>query len=148
MRKAVRERLPFCRILFTAHIRTARHFSGRNLHRNQTLWVSFALTTSTGYKIFLGGDGGYGPHFKEIGNEFGGFDLALLEDGQYDMAWRYIHMMPEETLQAAADLQARHFLPVHNSKFCISNHDWDAPLRTITSIAGQAHPRILTPVIG
>ncbi len=57
-------------------------------------------------------------------------------------------MMPEETLQAAADLQARHFLPVHNSKFCISNHDWDAPLRTITSIAGQAHPRILTPVIG
>jgi len=133
---------------FTAHIRTARHFSGRNLHRNQTLWVSFALITSTGYKIFLGGDGGYGPHFKEIGDEFSGFDLALLEDGQYDMAWKYIHMMPEETLRAANDLRARHFLPVHNSKFCISNHDWDAPLRTITSIAGQAHPRILTPMIG
>jgi len=133
---------------FTAHIRTARHFSGRNLHRNQTLWVSFALITSTGYKIFLGGDGGYGPHFREIGDEFGGFDLALLEDGQYDTAWKYIHMMPDETLRAANDLRATHFLPVHNSKFCISNHDWDAPLRTITSIAGQAHPRILTPMIG
>ena len=133
---------------FTAYIRTARNFSGRNLHRNRTRWVSFALKTSSGYKIFLGGDGGYGPHFKEIGDEFDGFDLALLEDGQYDMAWRYIHMMPKETLQAANDLRAVHFLPVHNSKFCISNHNWDAPLRSITSIAGKTHPRILTPIIG
>lgn len=133
---------------FTTYIRTARHFSGRDLHRNQTLWVSFALKTSSGYKIFLGGDGGYGPHFKEIGSEFEGFDLALLEDGQYNEAWRLIHMMPEQTLQAANDLQAKHFFPVHNSKFCISTHDWDAPLRTITSIAGLEHSRILTPVIG
>jgi L-ascorbate metabolism protein UlaG (beta-lactamase superfamily) len=133
---------------FTAHIRTARHFSGRDLHRNQTLWVSFALKTSTGYKVFLGGDGGYGPHFKDIGNEFGGFDLALLEDGQYDKAWAYVHMMPEETLKAAEDLRATHIFPVHNSKFCISNHDWDAPLRTITSAAGRLRPRILTPMIG
>jgi hypothetical protein len=56
-----------------------------------------------------------------------GFDLALLEDGQYDKAWRYIHMMPEETLRAADDLRAIHLVPVHNSKFCIANHDWDAP---------------------
>lgn len=133
---------------FAAYIRTARHFSGRNLHRNQTLWVSFALKTSAGYKIFLGGDGGYGPHFREIGNEFDGFDLALLEDGQYDIAWKYIHMMPEETLRAADDLRAVHLFPVHNSKFCISNHDWDAPLRAITLIAGKTRPRILTPVIG
>ena len=133
---------------FTTYIRTARHFSGRDLHRNQTLWVSFALRTSSGYKIFLGGDGGYGPHFKQIGAEFDGFDLAVLENGQYNEAWRSIHMMPEQTLQAADDLRATHFIPVHNSKFCISNHDWDAPLRTITSIAGTRRSRILTPVIG
>ena len=133
---------------FIAYIRTARHFSGRNLHRNQTLWVSFAIRTSTGYKMLLGGDGGYGPHFKEIGQEFGGFDLALLEDGQYDEAWKFIHMMPGQTLRAADDLNATHFFPVHNSKFCISNHEWDAPLRTITSLAGTARPRILTPIIG
>ena len=47
-------------------------------------------------------------------------------------------MMPDETLRAAEDLRATHFLSVHNSKFCISNHDWDTPLRTITSIAGSA----------
>lgn len=133
---------------FIASIRTARHFSGRTLRRNQSLWISVALKTSSGYKIFLGGDGGYGPHFQQIGKEFGGFDLAMLENGQYDRGWRYIHMMPEETLRAAQDLGARHFFPVHNSKFCICNHDWDAPLKTITSLAGDERPRMLTPMIG
>ncbi len=64
------------------------------------------------------------------------------------MALICLSYMSEETLQAVAGLRARHFLPTQNLKFCISNHDWDAPLRTITSIAGQAHPRILPPVIG
>lgn len=133
---------------FTAHILPARHFSGRALQRNMTLWASFALQTSRGYKIYLGGDGGYGPHFKEIGEQFGYFDLAVLENGQYDPSWKYIHMMPEETLQAAKDIRASLILPVHNSKFCISNHDWDAPLRSITSSAGQMRPMLITPLIG
>jgi hypothetical protein len=57
-------------------------------------------------------------------------------------------MMPEETLQAGYDLQASLVFPVHNSKFCIANHDWDAPLRTITSIDSQMRPALITPVIG
>jgi L-ascorbate metabolism protein UlaG (beta-lactamase superfamily) len=133
---------------FTAHVLPARHFSGRGLRRNSTLWASYALQTPSGYKIYLGGDSGYGPHFKEIGKRFSGFDLAILENGQYDRAWKYIHMMPDETLQAGYDLQASLVFPVHNSKFCIANHDWDAPLRTITSIDSQMRPALITPVIG
>jgi L-ascorbate metabolism protein UlaG (beta-lactamase superfamily) len=135
---------------FTAHVLPARHFSGRALRRNSTLWASasYALQTPSGSKIYLGGDGGYGPHFKNIGTRFGGFDLAILENGQYDTAWRYIHMLPDETLQAAHDLQASLLFPVHNSKFCIANHDWDAPLRTITSLAAAMRPQLITPVIG
>lgn len=133
---------------FVVHVLPARHFSGRTLRRNATLWVSYALERPGGRKIYLGGDSGYGPHFKEIGKQFGGFDLAILENGQYDRAWKYIHMMPDETLQAAHDLQAALVFPVHNSKFCISNHDWDAPLRTITSIAAEMRPELITPVIG
>lgn len=133
---------------FAVHVLPARHFSGRGLRRNGTLWVSYALETPSGFKIYLGGDSGYGAHFKEIGKQFGGFDLAILENGQYDKAWKYIHMMPDETLQAARDLQASLVFPVHNSKFCISNHDWDAPLRTITSIAAEMRPELITPVIG
>jgi L-ascorbate metabolism protein UlaG (beta-lactamase superfamily) len=133
---------------FTTHVLPARHFSGRGLRRNSTLWASYALQSSSGYKIYLGGDSGYGPHFKEIGKQFGGFDLAILENGQYDKSWKYIHMMPNETLQAGNDLRASRVFPVHNSKFCIANHDWDAPLRTITSIDSQMSPVLITPVIG
>jgi L-ascorbate metabolism protein UlaG (beta-lactamase superfamily) len=133
---------------FTTHVLPARHFSGRGIRRNSTLWASYALQSSSGYKIYLGGDSGYGPHFKEIGKQFGGFDLAILENGQYDKSWKYIHMMPNETLQAGNDLRASRVFPVHNSKFCIANHDWDAPLRTITSIGSQMSRVLITPVIG
>ena len=30
-----------------------------------------------------------------------------MENGQYDQDWKYIHMMPDETAQAADDLRAR-----------------------------------------
>jgi L-ascorbate metabolism protein UlaG (beta-lactamase superfamily) len=133
---------------FTAYVLPARHFSGRGARPNMTLWASFALKTSSGYKIYMSGDTGYGPHFKKIGRDFDGFDLALLECGQYDPSWKYIHMMPEETLRAAEDLHAALVLPGHNSKFSISNHDWDSPLRTITAIARKSRVRLITPVIG
>lgn len=45
---------------------TARHFSGRSFKRDQTLWMSYLLQTPT-RKIYIGGDGGYDKHFKEIG---------------------------------------------------------------------------------
>ena len=35
-------------------------------------------------------------HFKAIGDEFGPVDLAIMENGQYDQDWKYIHMMPDE----------------------------------------------------
>ncbi len=73
----------------------ARHFSGRTFKRNQTLWSSFVLK-GAGYSIFLGGDSGYGSHFKAIGDQFGPFDLAILECGQYGKNWPYIHMFPEQ----------------------------------------------------
>lgn len=133
---------------FTAHILPARHFSGRTLRRNRTLWASYALVTPSGFKAYLGGDSGYGPHFQQIGSQFGGFHMAILENGQYDQAWKYIHMMPWETLQAAHDLQAAVVFPVHNSKFCISNHDWDAPLRSITALPHPNPPQLITPLLG
>src|SRR5690606_11168021 len=105
---------------------TARHFSGRTFKRNTTLWSSFVLEGSK--KIFLGGDSGYGKHFKEIGEQYGPFDFAILENGQYDTLWHYIHMMPEEVILASQDLKAAHVIPVHSAKFPLANHSWDEPL--------------------
>ncbi|MBL7857374.1 MAG: MBL fold metallo-hydrolase [Cyclobacteriaceae bacterium] len=125
----------------------ARHFSGRGLKRNQTLWNSFVLRTSV-YSVFIGGDSGYDATFREIGNKYGPFDLAILECGQYNARWPYIHMMPEQTAQASVDLQARVFMPVHWARFSLSLHPWKDPIERVTRQAENLHALITTPVIG
>jgi L-ascorbate metabolism protein UlaG (beta-lactamase superfamily) len=99
-------------------------------------------------KIFIGGDGGYDTHFAEIGDTFGEFDLVILENGQYDKAWKYIHMMPEEVLLTAKELNAKKVFPVHSSKFAIANHAWDEPLKRITELNKDFNQKIITPIIG
>ncbi len=125
----------------------ARHFSGRTFKRNRTLWSSFILETS-GYRIYLGGDSGYDTHFKEIGERYGPFDLALLECGQYNPLWANIHMMPEETVQAALDLKSKLLLPVHWGKFTLSLHPWTDPIQRVTKEAALKGVAITTPMIG
>lgn len=131
--------------LYTA---PARHFSGRTFKRNNTLWLSFILE-SPDLRLYLGGDSGYDTHFADIGNKFREFDLAILDNGQYNLAWQAIHMLPAETLQAARDLHAKRLFPVHNSKFKLSTHPWDEPLKTITDLNRQSDPLpLITPRIG
>lgn len=132
---------------FTIHATPARHFSGRGFKRNGTLWASYALQTPS-RRIFLGGDSGYGTHFAEIGKNYGPFDLAILENGQYNTAWIYIHMLPEQVLQAAQDLRADQLLPVHHSKFPLALHSWDEPLIRITEANKKAGIPLWTPQIG
>ncbi len=132
---------------FAINTVAARHFSGRGFVRNKSIWVSFILKTPT-MKIFIGGDSGYDTHFPEIGNTYGPFDLAILENGQYNKNWKYIHMQPSETLQAATDLQAKRLFPVHNSKFPLSVHPWDEPLKTITELNKEVKLNLATPMIG
>jgi L-ascorbate metabolism protein UlaG (beta-lactamase superfamily) len=124
----------------------ARHFSGRGLKHKRSLWVSFLLETPS-KKIFIGGDGGYDAHFKEIGKKYGPIDLAILENGQYNKAWKYIHMMPEQVLLAAGDLKAKRIFPVHSGKFALANHTWDEPLKRITELNNNTIP-LVTPQIG
>lgn len=125
----------------------ARHFAGRWLKRNTSLWSAFVLQGKD-YKIFIGGDSGYGKHFKAIGEQHGPFDLAILENGQYNEFWKYIHMMPEEVVQAAEDLHSREILPVHSAKFPLANHAWDEPLIRVSQEAKRKGRPIWTPQIG
>jgi L-ascorbate metabolism protein UlaG (beta-lactamase superfamily) len=99
-------------------------------------------------QILIGGDGGYGPHFSEIGKNFGPFDLAILDNGQHHRNWRYIHMMPDEVWRAAEDLHAKRLFPVHSSKFSLAPHAWDAPLKAITALQTDKDIQLLTPIIG
>ena len=129
------------------HALPARHYSGRMLTRNKTLWVAFALETSQ-RRLFFSGDSGYGPHFKEIGERFDGFDLVALDMGQYDRRWANIHMFPEQAAQAAQDLRAKALLPAHVGRFSIAAHDWDEPLNQVAQASTGRPYRLLTPTLG
>jgi L-ascorbate metabolism protein UlaG (beta-lactamase superfamily) len=134
---------------FTVFTTPARHFSGRGFTKCNTLWMSYVLQTPS-MKIYIGGDSGYDTHFAEIGNKFGPIDLVILENGQYNEKWRYIHMLPPDVLQAAKDLKAKKLFPVHSSKFVLANHSWDEPLKKITVLNNNLKEPIplATPIIG
>jgi len=87
-------------------------------------------------------------HIFEIGEAFHGFDLALLDCGQYDPRWSYIHMTPEEAAQAARDLGARALIPAHVGRFTIANHPWDEPFKRLTEASQDKSYQLLTPKIG
>ena len=124
-----------------------RHFSGRGFKRNKSMWGAFVLETPN-KKVFIGGDSGYDTHFAKIGAEHGPFDLALLECGQYNDYWKYIHLMPEQTVQAAIELKAKVMMPVHWAKFALAYHAWDEPIERVTKEAQRLNVPVLHPMIG
>jgi len=125
----------------------ARHFSGRSISRDKTLWNSYALQLDD-YKIFIGGDSGYGQHFKTIGDIHGPFDIAFVECGQYGKDWPEIHMFPEQTAQAGLDLKTKILFPVHWAKFTLALHPWNEPIKRLFKAAEQMSYKITSPKIG
>ena len=126
----------------------AQHFSGRKFNTGQTtLWSSWVIQSKTD-NIYFSGDSGYANHFKEIGDKYGPFDLALLECGQYNESWADIHMMPEETAQAGIDLKAKKAMPIHWGGFKLALHDWTDPIQRIQAEAEKLELKVITPKIG
>lgn len=126
----------------------AQHFSGRKLNNAQsTLWSSWVIQSKED-RIYFSGDSGYASHFKEIGDKYGPFDLALMECGQYDSKWSDIHMMPEETAQAGIDVGAKKIMPIHWGGFKLALHDWKEPVNRVLKKAEQLNIDVITPEIG
>ena len=126
----------------------AQHFSGRSLtDRNRTLWASWVIE-SGGQRIYYSGDSGYFGGFKQIGERFGGFDLALMENGAYDTYWPAVHMTPEESVQAFQDLRGKVLYSVHNSTFDLAFHTWQDPLNRLAELTAAKGIELATPEIG
>lgn len=126
----------------------AQHFSGRGFSdANRTLWCSWVLQRPDS-KLFFSGDTGYFDGFREIGERLGPFDIAFMETGAYNPRWEYVHMLPEQTLQAFLDLKARWLYPIHNGTFDLSMHTWDDPFEQITRLAEQHGVTLTTPRMG
>jgi L-ascorbate metabolism protein UlaG (beta-lactamase superfamily) len=126
----------------------AQHFSGRGLgDGNKTLWASWVIHSGD-LKLFFSGDTGYHAGFKLIGEQYGPFDLTMLETGAYDPGWPDVHMQPEETLQAHIDLKGRWLLPVHNGTFDLALHAWHEPFDRIHALAQSNGIALSTPAMG
>jgi len=127
----------------------AQHKSNRTTYNtaNKTLWASYVIQADH-YKLFYGGDGGYGSHFKQIGKRYGPFDLALLECGQYSPNWPWTHLTFGETAQAAVDLQACLIQPIHWGKFVEADHPWNEPIKKLLPAAKKLDVQVNVPRIG
>jgi L-ascorbate metabolism protein UlaG (beta-lactamase superfamily) len=125
----------------------ARHFSGRLLTRNTTLWASWVLAGPR-HRVYFAGDTGYTRSFAEIGSDHGPFDLTLLPIGAYNRAWPDIHMNPEEAVRAHRDLAGDlggQLLPIHWATFRLAPHPWSEPIERLVAAAGPAGVSLALP---
>ena len=126
----------------------SRHFSNRLLQgRDQTLWAAF-MVEAGGRKVYVGGDGGYDDRFLQAREQFGHIDLAVMENGQYNPNWAYIHMLPQHLEQAILDMQPEQVITVHHNKFSLSTHAWSEPDSVAHSIAERNAIQLLDQPIG
>lgn len=128
----------------------ARHYSSRALRDgNATLWSSWSIAGPT-HRVYFSGDTGFGPHFGEIGERLGPFDLSLLKIGSYGpgQGWLDIHMDPEEAVKAHVAVKAKRMLPVHWATFNLAFHAWDEPIKRALAAGRQHGIELVTPRIG
>lgn len=117
----------------------AQHFAARSpWDRCLTLWGGFALRTPHG-SVYFCGDSGWGPHFAEIGEKLGGFDLALLPIGAYEPRWFMtpVHVNPDEAVRAHLAVKARRSLGMHFGTFQLTDEAIGAPLHALAEARKQ-----------
>ncbi len=125
----------------------ARHFSGRGLSNNLTLWSSWVVAGPQ-HRVFFGGDTGYTPAFARIGAQHGPFDLSLLPVGAYGDLWPDVHMTPEEAVRAHGDLGGGVLLGVHWGTFVLAFHSWAEPVQRLLVAAASAGVQVIVPQPG
>ncbi|MCB1045885.1 MAG: MBL fold metallo-hydrolase [Calditrichaeota bacterium] len=124
----------------------ARHFSGRllgHLRGNPTLWAGWAIQ-SPRHRVYICGDSGFFPGFREIGERLGPFDLSLIECGAYDALWPDVHLGPEQAVKAHALVRGGLLLPVHWGTFNLAFHGWTEPVeRLLRAAQSSATPLVI-----
>jgi L-ascorbate metabolism protein UlaG (beta-lactamase superfamily) len=125
----------------------SRHYSGRFISQDPTLWSSWVATSSS-TRVFFSGDTGYFEEFRRTGEKYGPFDLTILKIGAYGRTWPEIHMTPEEAVQAHLDLRGKVMLPMHWGTFNLAPHAYREPAERVLSAARAGSITIVMPKIG
>lgn len=101
----------------------AHHWTRRGLFdTNRTLWGGWVISMPAGPKVHFAGDTAYGHWFKEIGERHPGIDVSIMPIGAYEPRWfmHNVHMDPDEAVQAAVDMRARHMATMHWGTFVLT----------------------------
>ncbi|HEY0299839.1 MAG TPA: MBL fold metallo-hydrolase [Rhizomicrobium sp.] len=115
----------------SVHCVPAQHFSGRSLtDGDQTLWAGWVVEGAS-RRFYHAGDTGYFNGFKEIGERLGPIDLAAIPIGAYDpsVIMQFVHMNPEEAVQAGVDSRASTVVGMHWGTFDLTDEPLDEPPR-------------------
>jgi len=96
-----------------------QHWSKRTLtDANATLWGGWVVE-GEGLRVIHTGDTGYSKDFRDIGERFGGFDMAFIPIGAYAPRWfmQVMHVDVPEAVQVRHDLKAARAIGIHWGTF-------------------------------
>jgi L-ascorbate metabolism protein UlaG (beta-lactamase superfamily) len=84
---------------------------------------------SKDFRFLFVGDSGYTPHFKEIGDKLGPFDLSAIPIGAYEPRWfmHPHHLSPEEAVQVHLDVSSKKSIAIHWGTFVLTDEPLDEP---------------------
>ncbi|HXQ23772.1 MAG TPA: MBL fold metallo-hydrolase [Candidatus Acidoferrales bacterium] len=121
------------------HCVPAQHFCGRSVaDDNHRLWAGWVVEGPT-RRFYHAGDTGYFAGFAEIGRRLGPIDLAAIPIGAYDppSIMHFVHINPEEAVQAAIDLRAARVIGMHFGTFDLTDEPLDEPPRRFRAAAAR-----------
>lgn len=126
----------------------SRHFSGRSpWNRNETLWTAYVLRGDR-HGVYLGADTGLWPGFESIAEQYGPFDLTLLEIGAFNELWSDIHLGPDGAVEAFHRLGGGTLMPIHWGLFDLALHAWRQPIERVFELADRQRIRLFSPTPG
>jgi L-ascorbate metabolism protein UlaG (beta-lactamase superfamily) len=125
----------------------ARHFSGRSVFPNTTLWASWAVVGSD-HRVFFSGDTGSMDLFEKVGELYGPFDVTLVKIGAYGRTWPDVHIGPSEAVIVNTMVRGQLMMPIHWGTFNLSYHGWTEPAERVIVAAERSGTRIVIPKVG
>ncbi|MEE2717111.1 MAG: MBL fold metallo-hydrolase [SAR324 cluster bacterium] len=122
------------------HAVPVQHWSSRTpWDRNTVLWAGWVLEHPQ-FRFFFAGDTGYSQDFLDLGQRFGGVDLAAIPIGAYEPRWfmKAAHVNPEEAVKAHQDVRARFSVGIHWGTFQLTDEPMDEPPKRLQQALADA----------
>ena len=115
----------------------SQHWSKRNIFKSfDTLWASWSVKIGD-FNFWFAGDTGYNEiQFKEIGDQFGPFDLSAIPIGAYEPRWfmKNFHINPEESILIHKDVKSVKSIGMHFGTFVLTTEPIEDPINKMNEI--------------